>query len=74
MWSAATSRGGQLLDLDFDVQRQHSPGEMASGSVVRGTATGDLEFGIAEGTAARLAVNTRIRARTQPAGQRHPAR
>jgi hypothetical protein len=67
MWSVATSRGGQLLDLDFDVQRQHSPGEVARGSVVRGTATGDLEVGIAEGTAARLAVNTRIRARTQPA-------
>jgi hypothetical protein len=49
-------------------------GEVARGSVVRGTAMGDLEVGIAEGTAAWLAVNTRIRARTQPTGQHHPAR
>jgi hypothetical protein len=35
-------------------------GEVARGSVVRGTAMGDLEVGIAEGTAARLAVNTRF--------------
>jgi hypothetical protein len=31
---------------------------VARGSVVLGTAMGDLEIGIAEGTAARLAVNT----------------
>lgn len=33
-------------------------GEVARGSVVLETAAGDLEIGIAEGTAARLAVNT----------------
>ena len=33
-------------------------GEVARGSVALGTAAGDLEIGIAEGTAARLAVNT----------------
>jgi hypothetical protein len=74
MWFAAKSKDGQLLDLDCDVQRQHSPDEVARGSVVRGTAMGDLEVGIAEATAARRAVNTRIRAPAQPAGQRHRAR
>ncbi|HEX6451819.1 MAG TPA: hypothetical protein VF060_20440, partial [Trebonia sp.] len=33
-------------------------GEVARGSVVLGTAAGDLEIGIAEGTAAWLEVNT----------------
>src|ERR1019366_8079608 len=33
-------------------------GEVARGSVVLGTPAGDLEIGIAEGTAARLEVNT----------------
>jgi hypothetical protein len=51
MWFAAPSKDGQLLDLDCDVQRQHSPGEVARGSVVHGTAMGDLEVGIAEATA-----------------------
>jgi hypothetical protein len=33
-------------------------GEVARGSVVLGTATGDLDIGIADGTAAWLDVNT----------------
>src|SRR5262249_59748875 len=35
-------------------------GEVVRGSVVPGTAIGDLEIGLAEGTAAWLAVNTRF--------------
>ena len=43
---AKTSRGSIRL------------GEVVRGSIVLGTAMGDLEIGIAEGTAAWLAVNT----------------
>ena len=49
-------------------------GEVARGSVVLGTAMGDLDIGIAEGTAAWLRGEHRVRAGTQPAGERHPAR
>ena len=38
------------------------------------TATGDLEIGIAEGTAAMAGGEHRIRTDAQPAGYRHPAR